>query len=77
MERKTYYTSIIIDKYDNTIEQYRIYGDGIIIALIDNNGYVSYNYKEAKLCANVQEAIKLFIEKLKKERKKVQYYIDY
>ena len=77
MGKKECYTEVYIDNFDNIIEQYRVYGDGIIIALIDNNGYISYNYNNAKECINTQKVISLFIEKLKKKQKNIQYYLEY
>jgi len=77
MGKRKYYTEVYIDKFDNIIEQYRVYGDGIIIALIDNNGYISYNHNNAKECVNTQKVISLFIENLKKKQKNIQYYLEY
>ena len=75
MEEKCYYKEVHVDDYDITIEEFRIIADGIVVALVDINGYVSYNVDNAKYCANVQNTISKFKDELK--TKNIQYYLEY
>lgn len=77
MEERKCYKKVYVGEFDDIIEQYRIYGDGIVIALIDVNAYVSYNYDDAKYCPNTQRVIEEFKEYLKINRKKFNYFLEY
>lgn len=74
MEEKCYYKEVYVDDYDITIEEFRIIADGIVVALIGINGYVSYNVDNAKYCTNVQNTISKFKDELK--TKNTQYYLE-
>jgi len=52
----------IDDRFDIVTEEYRVYGDGKIIALVSYGGHVIYNCEEAKICPHVQKKIANFIE---------------